>query len=168
MKHLMRKCKASGEDLLLRLVNLHNTPTEGLNTSPTQRLLGRRIKSTVPTAETLLKPSYPYSYDKAQNIEDRKLKQQGTGRELSQLHIGSNVQVQPLRPHTRVWKEAKIRKKTGRLYEVENENGQRHRRSGECKEMSTLRLSNTTRIEPGFYFSVVALYCSPCWSIIPP
>ena len=30
MKRLMRKCKASGEDLLPGLLNLHNTPTEGL------------------------------------------------------------------------------------------------------------------------------------------
>ena len=125
MKRLMRKCKASGEDLLLGLLNLRNTPTEGLNTSPAQRLLGRRTKSMVLTTETLLKPSYPYSYDEAQNKEDRKLKQRGIGRELSQLHIGSNVRVQPLRPHARELEEATIRKKlTGRSYEVEKENGQ--------------------------------------------
>ena len=111
MKHLMWKCKASGEDLLLGPLNLRNTPTEGLNTSPAQRLLGQRTKSMVPTTETLLKPSYPYSYDEAQNKENRKLKQRGTGRELSQLHIGSNVQIKPLRPHARGWEEATIRKK---------------------------------------------------------
>ena len=75
MKHLIWKCKASGEDLLLGLLNFCNTPTEALNTSPAQRLLGRCTKSMVPTTETLLKPSYPYSYDEAQNKEDRKLKQ---------------------------------------------------------------------------------------------
>ena len=111
MKHLMRKCRSSGEDLLPGLVNLHNTPTEGLNTSPAQRLVGRRIKSMLPTTETLLKSSYPYSYDEAQNKEDRRLKQRGTGRELSQFYIGSNVWVQPLRPHARDWEEA-TRKKT--------------------------------------------------------
>ena len=75
MKRLMRKCKASEEDLLLGLLNLRNTPTEGLNTSLAQRLLGLCTKSMVPTTVTLLKPSYPYSYDEAQNKEDRKLKQ---------------------------------------------------------------------------------------------
>ena len=130
MKRLMRKCKASGEDLLLGLQNLHNTPTEGLNTSPAQRLLGRCTKSMVPTTETLLKPSYPYSYDEAQNKKDRKLKQRDTGRELSQLHIDSNVRVRLLRPHAKEWEEATIRKTlTGRSYEVENENGQRYRRN---------------------------------------
>ena len=103
MKHLMRKCKASGEDLLLGLLNLRNIPTEGLNTSPVQRLLARCSKSIVPTTETLLKPSYPYSYDEAQNKEDRKLKRRGTGIKLSQIHIGSKVRVQPLRPHIREW-----------------------------------------------------------------
>ena len=101
MKRLMRKCKVSGEDLLLGLLNLDNTPTECLNISPAQRLLGRRTKSIVPTTETLLKPNYPYSYDEAQNKEDRKLKQWGRGRKLSQLHIVSNVRIQPLRPHAR-------------------------------------------------------------------
>ena len=110
MKRLMRKCKDSGEDLLLGLVNLRNTPTEGLNTSPAQRLLGRRTKSMVPTTETLLKPSHPYSYDEAQNKEDRKLKQRGTGRELSQLHVGSYVRVQAFRSHARECEEATIRK----------------------------------------------------------
>ena len=111
MKRLMQKCKAPGEDLLLRLLKIHNTSTEGLNTSPAQKLLRQRRKSMVPTTETLLKPSYPYSYDEAQNKEDRKLNQHGTGRELSHLHYGSNVQVQPLRSHAREWEEATIRKK---------------------------------------------------------
>ena len=139
----MRKCKASGEGLLLGLLNLRNTPTESLNTSPAQKLLGRRTKSMVPTTETLLKPSYPYSYDEAQNKEDRKLKQRATGRELSQLHFGSNVRVQPLRPHAREWEEATTRTKlTGRSYEVENENGQRYRRN-RWSPRQTVRLTHS-------------------------
>ena len=94
----------------------------------------------VPITETLLKPNYPYSYDEAQNKEDRKLKQRGIG----QLHIGSNVRVQPVRPHAREWEEATIRKKlTGRSYEVENENGQRYRRN-------RMFLRQTVRSTPSF------------------
>ena len=91
VKCLMRKYKALGEDLLLGLLSLCNTQTKGLNMSPAQKLLGRHTKSMVLMAENLLKPSYPYSYEEAQKKEGRKLKQQGTDRELSQLHIGDNV-----------------------------------------------------------------------------
>lgn len=130
MKRLMRKCKASGEDLLLGLLNMRNISTEGLNTSPAQRLLGRRTKATVPTTEALLRPSYTYSHYEAQKKEDKKLRRQGKGRELSQLHVGSNVWIQPLRPHAREWEEATVRKRlTGRSYEVENASGQRYRRN---------------------------------------
>ena len=104
----MRKCKASEVDLLLGRLNLCNTLTESLNTSPAPRLLRKCTNSMVPMAETLLKLNYPYSYKEAKNKEGRELKQQVTGRELSQLHIGDNVQVQPLRPRSREWEEATI------------------------------------------------------------
>ena len=37
------------------------------------------------------RPSNPYSYEEVKNKQDRKLNQQGTARELCQLHIGDNV-----------------------------------------------------------------------------
>ena len=42
----------------IALLNVRNTPTQGLNTSPTQRLFGRRTKSMMPTAEAKLRPGY--------------------------------------------------------------------------------------------------------------
>jgi hypothetical protein len=57
-KRLLRKNKNSGEDLYIALLNLRNTPTEGLNSSPAQRLLGRHTKSLMPTADSKLRPGY--------------------------------------------------------------------------------------------------------------
>eukprot|EP00918_Siedleckia_nematoides_P068218 GHVU01148538.1.p1 GENE.GHVU01148538.1~~GHVU01148538.1.p1 ORF type:complete len:917 (+),score=68.85 GHVU01148538.1:344-2752(+) len=36
-KRILRKCGATGEDVHIALLNLRNTPSEGLNTSPSQR-----------------------------------------------------------------------------------------------------------------------------------
>ena len=57
-KRILRKSQSSGEDHYVALLNLRNTPTEGLNTSPAQRLFGRRTKSMMPTAEAKLRPGY--------------------------------------------------------------------------------------------------------------
>src|SRR6218665_1218059 len=48
-KRMMRKCHAAHEDPYLGLLNLRNTPTEGLELSPAQRLFGRHTKTCMPT-----------------------------------------------------------------------------------------------------------------------
>ena len=53
-KRILRQSQSSREDPHVALLNLCNTPTEGLNTSPTQRLFGTRTKSIMPTAKAKL------------------------------------------------------------------------------------------------------------------
>ena len=55
-KKLMIKAKEAGTDQYLALLDYHNIPTEGMNSSPALRLLGRRTKTTLPTAKELLMP----------------------------------------------------------------------------------------------------------------
>ncbi|XP_042243527.1 uncharacterized protein K02A2.6-like [Homarus americanus] len=52
---MMKQCLKAKEDLYLGLLNIRNTP-QGLNTSPAQRLMERRMKTLVPTNDPLLKP----------------------------------------------------------------------------------------------------------------
>ena len=52
------KAKHSGESEYMALLDWRNTPSEGMSTSPAQRLMGRRCKTFLPTAGTLLKPQY--------------------------------------------------------------------------------------------------------------
>ena len=47
-KRLLRKYRTAHEDPYLGLLNQRNTPTEGLKTSPAQRLMGRRTKTLFP------------------------------------------------------------------------------------------------------------------------
>lgn len=44
-KRMLRKCMKSGEDQYLGLLNIRNTPTQGVDSSPAQRLFGRRTKN---------------------------------------------------------------------------------------------------------------------------
>ena len=72
-KSLMKKAKADGQDPLLALLDWRNTPTEGLGTSPVQRLMGRRTRTFLPTHETLLRQ--PSHLDTAIKLAERKAKQ---------------------------------------------------------------------------------------------
>ena len=53
-KRMMTKCMEDKSDF--QLLNYRNTPTEGLSTSPAQRLMNRRTRTTLPTTTLLLKP----------------------------------------------------------------------------------------------------------------
>ena len=72
-KSLLDKAVKSQRDPYLAPLDWRNTPTEDLNSSPVQRLCGRRTKTLLPTSNQLLKPKIPT------NIEDkarlRKVKQ---------------------------------------------------------------------------------------------
>ena len=58
IKRLFTKCKASGVSEFQALLDWRNTPTAGIGTSPAQRLMGRRCKTLLPVAGSLLQPRY--------------------------------------------------------------------------------------------------------------
>ena len=96
-KSLLDKAVKSQRDPYLALLDWRNTPTDDLNSSPVQRLFGRRTKTLLPTSNQLLKPKIPT------NIEDkarlRKAKQtwyynRGVT-QLEELNPGDTVRIQP-------------------------------------------------------------------------
>ena len=56
LKSLMLKAQDDGRDPYLALLDWRNTPTEGIGSSPAQRLFGRRTKTLLPTTARLLRP----------------------------------------------------------------------------------------------------------------
>ena len=52
-KNLLKKSKAAGTDFYLALLAGRNTPSEGLESSPAQRMLGRRTRTLIPTTSGL-------------------------------------------------------------------------------------------------------------------
>ena len=60
-KNLIRKAHAAGQDPYKALLAYRNTLQEGLHYGPSQRFLGRRTRTSLPTSSTLLQlqqPSY--------------------------------------------------------------------------------------------------------------
>ena len=53
LKLLFAKAKQSGESEYMALLDWRNTPSEGMSTSPAQRLMGRLCKTLLPTAGTV-------------------------------------------------------------------------------------------------------------------
>ena len=56
VKNLITKCKATGDDIYLALLDLRNTPRDDVTGSPMQRLQGRRAQTRLPIAESQLIP----------------------------------------------------------------------------------------------------------------
>ena len=130
----------------LSLLDWRNTPTEGLNSSPAQRLFGRRMKTLLPTSNHLLKPKIP------KEVEDKltlkKAKQaiyydRGT-KELEELLPGDLVRIQPQPSKLRKrkdWTLARVEGKVDiRSYQVQTEDGRlyrRNRRHLRCTQATT-------------------------------
>ena len=63
LKLLFAKAKHCGESEYMALIHWRNTPSEGMSTSSAQRIMGRRCKTLLSTAGTLLKPRYDTDSD---------------------------------------------------------------------------------------------------------
>ena len=58
VEQLFMKRRESGESEFKALLDWRNTPTAGIGTSPAQRQTGRRCKTLLPVAGTLLLPQH--------------------------------------------------------------------------------------------------------------
>ncbi|KAL6455331.1 hypothetical protein MHYP_G00362250 [Metynnis hypsauchen] len=123
-KRIMKKAKASGRDPYLAILDHRNTPSQGLNTSPVQRLFSRRTRTLLPITDNLLKPEIQQNTQGLRNNQHRQIKYYNrTAKDLQSLKQGDRVRVQPFEPQT-VWKPATvIRPVDHRSYEIKLENG---------------------------------------------
>ena len=122
-KRLLTKAKASGQDPYLAILDWRNTPSASIGTSPVQRLFGRRSKTLLPTAGTLLQPKIEERTE--DKLKERKAKQEhyynrGT-RELTELQPGDTVRMKPLpTDRQKLWKKGVVVKQVApRPYEVD-------------------------------------------------
>ena len=104
LKLLFAKAKQSGESEYMSLLDWRNTPSEGMSTSPAQRLMGRRCKTLLPTAGTLLKPRYDTDAD-TRALAGRKRRQSfyynQHARPLTLIDEGATVRMRP--PGEKTW-----------------------------------------------------------------
>ena len=126
-KSIMKKAKEAGRDPYLSLLDWRNTPSEGMSSSPAQRMFGRRTRTLLPTTSYLLKPKVQ------EDVKEKLLKQKSkqakyynqNTKELPPLQTGEVVRVAP-KPgdRERKWFTAQVEDQVDiRSYEVRTEDG---------------------------------------------
>ena len=72
-KRILKKAQADNRDPYLALLDWRNTPTEGLHSSPVQRLMGRRTRTLLHISAKLRKPKLPSRVK--ESLTKKKMKQ---------------------------------------------------------------------------------------------
>ncbi|MGH0127348.1 UNVERIFIED_CONTAM: hypothetical protein FKN15_039378 [Acipenser sinensis] len=123
-------------DPCLALLSYRSTPTEPTQESPARLLMGRRIRTTVPTLKQNLIPEWPdlnvvrQNDTKAKQSYEKYYNRKHSTRPLPQLSIGDRVRVKT--DGEREWKTTGIvrgRCTTPRSYIVQTERGDTPRRN---------------------------------------
>ena len=120
---ILLKAEESGRDPYLALLELRNTPTQGLDTSPCQRLMGRRSRTLLPVPTNALKPKTPRNVVK--RLQERKTRQQKYydrhTKPLRSLDVGEKVRFRKMAGQ---WELGQIKERyRPRSYIVETGNG---------------------------------------------
>ena len=128
---ILKKARDAGSDPNLSLLDYRNTPAEGVGSSPSQRLFGRRTRTLLPTSSRLLVPETVQGVP--HKLKERKAKQtyyyNRGAKELSKLEPGVVVCVKPDRDSKR-WAKATVDKEVDiRSYQVRTEDGRTYRRN---------------------------------------
>lgn len=109
-KNILRKAKESKCDPHLAILAIRNTPTEGMDSSPAQRLLGRHTKRPLPTTAELLKPQGVNTDDVKMQIKARQQRQahyyNKKARDLCPLKEGDVVHMRPFALNGKTWEKA--------------------------------------------------------------
>jgi transposase InsO family protein len=128
-KTCLKKAEHNRQDPFLALLELRNIPTETINSSPTQRLFGRRTRTQVPISKSLLEPAVPST---KRELEKRKQKQahyyNRGAVELAELKPGQIVKFRP--PGSNKWVSARVDRQIDiRCYNIRTEDGRKFRRN---------------------------------------
>ena len=132
VKRLIKKANKDGTDPWLAILDHRNTPSEGMKSSPAQRLMSRRTRTLLPTSEKLLKPKL------AENVQEEKWKTRTkqafyynrNARDLPPLKTGDSVRIQPTSNPKAPWKKATVQEQVNmRSYKVLTEDGSALRRN---------------------------------------
>ena len=129
-KQLLRKA----DDIHLALLDHRNTITQGMTTSPAQRLMSRRTKTLLPVTENLLRPQVPDQEEQHRLLCKRQQSQahyyNRTARDLPKLELGDVVRMKPIKNHERAWRKATVTQQVDdRSYVVETPDGASYRRN---------------------------------------
>ena len=145
-KQLLKKAKKDKADAYLALLAYRNTPTKGLDTSPAQRLMSRRMKTLLQTTANLLRRQITDDlHQKLLFNKERQAKYYNRGaRTLARLNPGDTVRMYHGSNKTKDQEllKASVRSQVGtRSYEVVTEDGKTFRRNRVHLRKSTEQFS---------------------------
>ena len=83
---MLRKVTRDNQDMNLAILTWHNTPTEGGNYSPVQKLQSRRTHKQLPTASELLHPEIRNGIDEEIQKKDRRPNNNTTKQQKNSRH----------------------------------------------------------------------------------
>ena len=133
-KNLLRKALSARTDPYIAILDYRNTPTQGMESTPAQRLMNRRTRTLLPTTKTLLQPRAPQSELDVQQLNRRQSQQckyyNKHARDLPPLKKGDVVRMKPFHLGSKEWKKGMIASKLDeRSYKVETHDGDTYRRN---------------------------------------
>lgn len=98
-KRLIKRAIKSNSDPYLALLDFRNTPTQGMGTSPVQRLMNRGTKTLLPTKGSLLVPVIQDPKEQGKKIvwlKEREGQYYNHGtKNLQSLHVEDTVRIAP-------------------------------------------------------------------------
>ncbi|KAL2078306.1 hypothetical protein ACEWY4_025991 [Coilia grayii] len=108
VKNLCKKAHRDGEDAWKVILQWRNTPTEGMDSSPAQRLMSRRLKTALPVGSKLLEPCVVSGV--LEKLCHRKQVAKATydrsAKDLPELTVGQVVRMKPLPgDRTGIWRQ---------------------------------------------------------------
>ena len=124
-KRMLRKTTKSGEDQYLALLNIRNVPTQGVDSSPAQRLMGRRTRTLLPTTQSLLEPRNPVNRHESEQLLLNQMRQakyyNRSAHDLPVLGVGDTVRMKPFVLGQKSWNKAEVtRRLDERSYEIQS------------------------------------------------
>ena len=130
-KNILQRANYARSDPNLALLAYRNTPTEGVGSSPAQRLFGRRRRTLLPTSDMLLKPKTVRHMQK--KLEGRKNREKfyydRGAKDLKELRPGDVVRIK-IQDKDKEWVKAKVAEKVNpRSYKARTEDGMSYRRN---------------------------------------
>ena len=128
-KQMMEKCKRSNNDPYMALLEIRNTPTQGVGSSPSQRLINRRTRTLLPMTHNLLRPTGELEHE----CDKLKVKNNQTmqatyynrrAKDLPVLKEGDRVRLKPFRLGQKGWnKGTVVARLDERSYDIETPDG---------------------------------------------